>query len=206
MTKSQVVLNTGAAQAPLDRLTSLLAKPRPLFKAIAGLLESETELNFAAQGRPNWVPLAKATVKARQKRNGGGSVLMMLQDRGILAASVTSGHGDDYATIGANTPYAAAQQLGATIQKPERETKVRLREDAKGNLVRQAADERLAVFAKKTHKRARETTATIGAHTIKIPARPYLPFKGTVESGTLQPETEVKLLELVTGMLNQSLG
>jgi phage gpG-like protein len=29
-------------------------------------------------------------------------------------------------------------------------------------------------FAKKTHKKAREMTVRVGAHTIHIPARPYL--------------------------------
>jgi phage virion morphogenesis protein len=203
---NQIVISTGVAQSKLDKLASTLAKPRPLFRAIAGILKSDTEANVAAQGRPSWVPLAESTKAARLKRNKGSSVLKILKDSGTLASSVSTRYGVDYALVGASTPYAAAQQLNGSIKRIAKSTKLRLRTDAKGNLLRQAKNDKLAVFAKDTHKRARETWAEIGAHTINIPARPYLPFKGTAQAGALQPENECKVLDLVTAMLSESLN
>lgn len=201
-----VQINAGVAEAKLGALARQLEKPRSLFQAIAQLLEHETESNFETQGRPSWVPLAASTVKARAKRNSGGSVIQILQDRGILAASVSSDYGDDFALVGANTPYAAIHQLGGTINRAPYSTKVRLRTDAKGDLLRQGANSKLAVFAKDSHKQVRESWHEVGAYAIKIPARPYLPFKGSAESGILQPETERKVLDLVSKMLGDSLN
>lgn len=215
MTTIRVDVNAGLAQDKLDSLVGQLAKPRSLFQAIAQLLESETEANFEAQGRPDWVPLQASTIKNRLSRGkakregrsdfvGPRSVLKVLQDRGILAASISSDYGDDFAVVGANTPYAAIQQFGGTIERPSHSTKVRLRTDAKGNLLRQHNNDNLAVFAKDSHKRARESWHEVDAFNIKIPARPYLPFKGSADSGTLQPETERSVLELVVKMIGES--
>ena len=130
----------------------------------------------------------------------GGSVLRILQDRGILAASVSSEYGADYAQIGAATPYAAIHQFGGTIEMPAKSTKVRLRTDAAGNLLRQGTEgsaKGRAVFARDNQKRARESWAEIGAHTITIPARPYLPFTGDAASAVLQPEARRSILDIL---------
>lgn len=92
----------------------------PLFRKIAGTLEYETEENFAVQGRPRWDDLAASTKAARLKRNKGSSVLQILQDRGILAASVSTEYGADFALVGAGgaaLDYAAIQQLGGDAGK-----------------------------------------------------------------------------------------
>lgn len=200
-----VEINAGAAQEKLDALTNTLGNPRLLFQAIAGVLGSETESNFEAQGRPSWVPLSASTVTARLKRNKGSSVMQILQDHGILAKSISTEYGDDFALVGAGgaaKDYAAIHQFGGTISRAPYSTKVRLRTDSKGKLLRQG-DNKLAVFAKDSHKRARESWHEVGAYTIKIPARPYLPFKGS-DAGMLQPETERKVLDLVVAMLGES--
>lgn len=206
MATIHVEISAGVAQAKLNALANQLAAPRKLFQVISEMLAAETESNFEAQGRPSWAPLSASTVKARMKRNRGGSVLKMLQDRGTLAASISSDYGDDFAQVGANTPYAAIHQFGGTINRAPYSTKVRLRTDAKGNLLRQAANSKLAVFAKDSHKQVRESLHPVGAFAIKIPARPYLPFKGSADSGVLQPETELKVLDLVLKMLGESLN
>jgi len=199
-----VAIDAGAASAKLEALAAKLKHPRDLFQAIAQVLESETEANFKAQGRPGWTKLADSTVKERLKRNKGGTVLQILQDSGILAGSISSDYGDDFARVGAATPYAAIHQFGGTIVRPAHLTKVRLRTDAKGQLVRQGDKGRsanLAVFAKKSHKLARESRHEVGEYTIDIPARPYLPFKGTADNAVLQPEAERSILDEITKWL-----
>lgn len=78
----------------------------PLMKRIAMELVDETELNFAAQGRPKWAGLKPSTVAKR------GSSNPILQVSGGLASSVTSFHGSDFAAVGSNKKYAAMQQFG----------------------------------------------------------------------------------------------
>lgn len=193
------------ALAKLAAGEAALADTTEIYRRIAAALEAETEANFAAQGRPAWVPLSKETIAERTKRNKGGSLLRILQDRGILAASVSSEYGVDYARIGAATPYAAIHQFGGTIDMPAKSTRVRLRTDAAGNLLRQGtegAKKNLAVFARDSHKRARESWAEVGAHTITIPARPYLPFTGSdPATAVLQPEARQSVLDVVERVL-----
>ncbi|MBE2244183.1 MAG: phage virion morphogenesis protein [Burkholderiaceae bacterium] len=190
----------GKAAAQLHGVAQQLQDARPLFRSIAGMLEAQTEANFAAQGRPSWVPLAASTRAERLKRNRGGSVLKILQDRGILASSVSSSYGEDFAQVGAGgaaKDYAAIHQFGGTIERAAHSVKTRLRTDAKGNLVRQEAHKNLAVFARDGHKRARESWHEVEAYQVQIPARPYLPFSGPPDNAVLQPEAEASLLDLL---------
>lgn len=213
---AKIEINTGAAAAKLAEAQKLLANGRSMFRTIAGVLEAETERNFEAQGRPSWAPLKASTIRGRTKRGERGanfvgprSVLKILQDRGTLAASISTDYGGDFAQVGAGgaaNAYAAVHQFGATVERAPYSTKVRLRTDAKGNLLRQGKDGKLAVFAKDSHKRVRESWHEVGAFTVKIPARPYLPFLGSAQSGVLQPEAERSILEVVTNAIAASLS
>lgn len=206
---AKIEINTGAAVAKLAEAQKLLANGRSMFQQIAQVLEAETERNFQAQGRPSWVPLKASTIAARKKRNNGGSVMRILQDSGTLAASISTDYGGDFAQVGAGgaaSAYAAVHQFGATVERAPYSTKVRLRTDAKGNLLRQGKDGKLAVFAKDSHKRARESWHEVGAFTIQIPARPYLPFLGSAQSAVLQPEAERSILDVVTTAIAASLS
>lgn len=200
-------INVKAAAAMLSKVDGGLRDGSSMYGAIAGMLEAETEENFAAQGRPDWVPLAEATKWERLKRNRGSTLLMILQDRGILAASVSSGHGADFAFIGAGgaaSDYAAAQQFGADIEVPARSVKTRLRTDRKGELLRQGAEgtkKNLAVFARDTHKQVRESWSEVASFSIHLEARPYLPFFGSDADATLQPTAEAKLIDIIVAVL-----
>lgn len=206
----EVIIDIGDAVRRLDRAAAVLDNPADLYRSIAQSLESVTEGNFEAQGRPHWTPLAKSTMQDRMRRNKGGSTLMILHDSGVLAASVTSSFGADFALIGAGgtseTNYAAIQQFGGEIKRAAYSTKVRLRTDAKGNLLRQANNPNLAVFAKDSHKRARESWHEVGEYSIKIPARPYLPFSGPPNAPILQPEAETSIMDAVDQFLRGAFG
>lgn len=203
----KVDLDAGQAQAALNRVVQSLDHPQHLMQIVAGILEAETEANFAAEGRPHWVPLAARTRKERLSRNNGGSVLKMLQDRGILAASVSSAYGDDFAEIGAGgaaRAYAGMQQFGGEIQRAPYSSWVRLRTDRKGNLMRQGKNGKLAVFAKDSHKQATTRRYTSEGYKIRIPARPYLPFSGPPGGARLQPEAEVSIMDSAIRFLRGS--
>lgn len=111
-------------------------RPRLAMKDMAAVLEDETEKNFAAEGRPKWKELAPATqfhrvggakgynkhgeLKARSQRILEN--MKILQDSGLLAASVHSQYGDDYTMIGAARPQARIQQLGGKAGKGRKVT------------------------------------------------------------------------------------
>lgn len=203
-------ININAASGMLAKVKSGLRDGSSMYQRISGMLEAETEQNFASQGRPDWVPLSEATKADRLKRNSGSTVLMILQDHGTLAGSISTDHGSDFAFIGAGTPYAAAQQFGADIEVPARSVKTRLRTNRKGELIRQGATgtkKNLAVFAKQNgenaHKLFRESWSEIAAFSIHLPARPYLPFLGSGADATLQPTAEAKLIDIVSDVLGE---
>ncbi len=201
----EVILDMSRAVAQLERAERLLANPAPIMRAIGDTLESVTEGNFEAEGRPAWAPLSKATLAERQKRNKGGSVMKILQDIGSLAASVSTSYGPDFALIGASKDYAAIHQFGGEITIPAHRRQVRLRTtNAKGKLQRQASNKNLAVFAKKTHERVRESWHEVGEYTIRIPARPYLPFRGSPTAAVIQPEAETSILAVLDKLLGDA--
>jgi phage gpG-like protein len=57
-------------------------------------------------------------------------------------------------TIGSPVKYAAIHEFGGTVKRVQLAGSVRLRTDARGNLLRQGKNGKLAVFAKAEHKRA----------------------------------------------------
>lgn len=98
------------------QLDNGLHNPRPLMRALAGVLETETETNFARQGRPPWLGLAPRTLKRR------GSGAKILQDTGQLAGSIATDYGSDFARIGSNKVYAAIHQFGGQAGRGKKVT------------------------------------------------------------------------------------
>lgn len=98
--------------------------------------------------------------------------------RGTLHASqtVVSGNGLE-SGIGspinkAGFSYPALHEFGGSFTKTSKPGAVRLRTDKDGELLRQGADARLAVFAKNTEKRAKTVTFAGGRKfTVEVPAR-----------------------------------
>ena len=58
----EVVIDVGELVNRALQAGRLLSNPTPIMRGIAGTLESVTEGNFEAQGRPHWAPLSKATL------------------------------------------------------------------------------------------------------------------------------------------------
>lgn len=182
----------------LARVAEGYRSPLPLMRAIAGLLETETESNFAAQGRPAWLGLKPRTLKRR------GAEAKILQDTGRLAGSIATSYDRTHATIGSNVRYAAIHQLGGTIQRAAYSKQVRHRTNAKGELLRTAGfNGKGLVFAKGGHKRALTRWFEVPAHAINIPARPYLPFTG---AGVLQASARTGVMTLTNDYLASLVG
>ena len=182
----------------LQRLYGGMHNPTPLMRAIAGVFEAETEANFAAEGRPAWLGLAPSTIRRRTRAGTWPGKKLQVSSAG-LAASIATAYGRTFARIGSNKPYAQIQQLGGEIQRAAYSTKVRHRTDAKGALLRSGQLKgKGLIFAKDSHKRAVTRWFEVPAHSVTIPARPYLPFDA---AGNLQPSAQDKVLSETTNYL-----
>lgn len=82
--------------------------------------------------------------------------------------------------IGSNVIYAAIHEFGGRIPHKARQQTIRHRTDASGNLLRQAINPHLLVFAKKSHARVRETKVEIAAHDVVMPER--APFRTGIQA------------------------
>jgi hypothetical protein len=75
-------------------------------------------------------------------------------------------------TIGTNVVYAGVHEFGGTFKRTQLAGSVRLRTGSDGNLMRQASNPRLAVFARGTHKRFTNVPFSGGKRfTVSFPAR-----------------------------------
>ena len=99
------------AQALLANIVATGRNMTPITRALAGVLADIPERAFANQADPAtgtpWAALSPATVAKR------GSAQPILQVSGILAGSIHSEHGPDYARVGTADVKAATHQFGA---------------------------------------------------------------------------------------------
>ena len=161
-----VGLDDLAARERLRSLVERMDRRRPFYADVGEIMVASTGRRFAAETGPDgrrWTPLARATIKARQRR--GRAALSILRERGHLAGSINYVATDSEVRIGTPVESAAIHQLGGTIEKPARAAKIYRLKDKNGNVGRR--------FVKKS-KANHVTDVTIPAHTIRIPARPYL--------------------------------
>lgn len=165
-----VKITGDGGKAALASITSRMSHPAPVMKVIAGLLEDRTAENFATQSGPlgKWPAIKPPKNKARTNPQ-------ILQDTGRLRSSITSQHGDNTAEIGTNVVYAAIHQFGGTIDIAARSQQSYFKQDKRGTVGRLFVRKSASNFAQ-WHTR--------GAHTIDMPARPFLPFiDGHLQTG-----------------------
>lgn len=110
----EIKIDDSAVRTAFNRLLGAGADLAPLMRQVAATLDDITEQAFADQSDPTtatpWQELKPRTIKARTKRDYWPGKI--LQQRGQLAASITSEYGKDYAAVGTNTIYARIHQLG----------------------------------------------------------------------------------------------
>jgi len=144
----------------------------PLQLDIAGIMHDEVEENFAAGGRdPEWPE------SERVKKHGGQTLIESAQ----LVNSIQEFVAGNASGVFTNKIYAAIHNFGGPITRKPFESSVRLRTDAKGNLLRQGTEglkANLAVFAKSSHKRAAERKYSSAGYTINMPKREFMKVSG----------------------------
>lgn len=83
----------------------------PALNVMATELLSQTEANFADEGRPEWQSLAPATIALREKAGTWPGKRLQISSGG-LAADITTEVDANSVRVGSAKVYAAIQQLG----------------------------------------------------------------------------------------------
>lgn len=160
----QLRLVDEAVMATLDRIERLAENPGEIMASIASFLVSRTQRHFQTETGPGgkWQPLSPRTAAKRTGRRRRGTE-HILRDTTRLYSSITGESSDTEAAVGTNLIYGAIHQLGGEVKIPAREQDLHFGKTNRGRR-----------FVKASRKRKETVRVSIGAHTITIPARPYL--------------------------------
>ncbi|MEI6193397.1 MAG: hypothetical protein WCS42_03610 [Verrucomicrobiota bacterium] len=148
---------SGPAQAALKNLDPAVVLPR-----LARTMDKQNQLSVARIQRSYMSgPTTAQSLSVRTSRLRGSirATACRVTPVGLESA------------IGSNVVYAAIHEFGGIIYHPARAGKVRLRTDAKGQLLRQGGSGHLAIFAAGHHKRAKEVAYQGKAYEQVMPER-----------------------------------
>ncbi|MCV2359639.1 phage virion morphogenesis protein [Paucibacter sp. TC2R-5] len=181
-----------AVQAALTALSERVTNMQPALRVIGEEITQRAEHRFESSTGPDgrsWLPKKHADSRKT-----------LVGKTGRLRQQITASADRQALTVRAGTPYAAIHQFGGKIDRPAKQVTVRHRTDAKGNLLRSAImNGKGLIFAKKSHKRALERSFEAKAHSIIIPARPFMPVK---DDGTLYPAEQAEIMAQISAWLS----
>jgi phage virion morphogenesis protein len=165
MTGVSITLDVSRVQAALGNLVRAAEDLRAPFDEIGDMLVASTIHRFETGTGPDgvaWIPSKRAQATNTKT----------LVERGRLRDSIVHEAGANFVAVGSNLVYAAIHQLGGTIDKEAR-SQVNLTAGKSSKFISAAS------ARKRTKAKSRTvfgTEVTIGAHSVTIPARPYLGF------------------------------
>lgn len=183
----EIKVDDAGVLAQLARVEAAGLSLKPFFDRLGGGLVSSTQTRFETETDPQgkkWKPLARATV--RRKRGDR----RILKERLRLLQSLTHNATPDYLEVGTNVPYAGTHQLGGTIEQFARSQRATFTRTRSGRLRFARASTRL--------KSRVVRPITIGAHTVTIPARPYLGISKADEA-MIAEEVDLYIREAAEG-------
>jgi phage gpG-like protein len=149
-----------------SRIAGLQSLPVRVVQAVSSAMKNENDLTLSHIQREHLNGVGPFPPEQHRLGRRTGRLVHSIN----ASAPVINGNNVDSA-IGSNVIYAAIHEFGGRIKKPAHQQKVRLKTDARGNLVRQLGHSNLATFAGADEKRARESTVNVGAHDIEMPER-----------------------------------
>ncbi|UAN47013.1 phage virion morphogenesis protein [Serratia sp. JSRIV001] len=153
-----IKIDLTAYNTTLGKLIRSTTQRHDLMTALAGTLLDVVETNFQHEGRPKWMGWSPAY--ARQRGSG-----QILQKSGRLAASIRAAVTNDDATVGTNVRYARIHNEGGEIKHSAKSQNLYFKQYKNGSVSRQFVKKRNSNFVQ---------SATVGAYTVKMPARPFL--------------------------------
>lgn len=165
-------------QDMIDRMDNRL----PFLERVGDRLVRTASDSFRNERAPDgtpWTPLKARTIKARIRKGQLPLTILKTNTRigSSLAGSINRIATNDEVRIGSPVAYAAIHQLGGTIQQPARAAKIYRMKDAQGNVGRR--------FVRKD-KANHVTDVQIPAHSVTIPARPFLGVSDDDRAGIME--------------------
>ncbi len=180
-----------AVRAALNGLAKSLTDLRPVLQDIGEDIVQRAKARFGSSTGPDG-----ARWKDKKHKDGRPT---LVGETGNLRRQIVRSVSGNTLTVSANPVYAAIQQFGGQIERAPYSKQVRHRTDAKGELLRsKIMGGRGLVFAKDSHKRALTRWFEVGAHTITLPARPFMPVRA---DGSLYPAEQAAVLAALNGWL-----
>lgn len=166
----RIALDAAEVFAALD-LTDAAADDKPeLLSRIGAYLVKSTQRRFERETGPDGQPWQRLSPRTAERRIGGrprgyDNILRVNPSSGLYSSIVSQVVADEV-HVGTNVKYAAIHQLGGKIEMQERQ-----------QTIYQHYDKRTDTFDPKFRTKKRSNFArdvTVKAHTITMPARPYL--------------------------------
>lgn len=162
-----IELPTSEFRQALGRTITRLDQPRGFHKQVGEHVHGTTLERARREVSPEAVPWEKLRPSTKRHRiRKGKSPLGILRMKGDLMNSINYQLIADGVKISANGPYAAIHQFGGEIERAARTQSIFRKRCKDGSFD--------ARFRKRTLKTSVETTHAVAAHSIHIPARPYL--------------------------------
>lgn len=169
-----VELNDLGARNALRDLLARIENPRGFYEGVGILLQEAAIARFSEERGPDgapWTSLKPATIRARTRKGQLPLTILRSNSKGMsgspLAGSINYVASNDDVRVGSPKVYAAIHQLGGTIEKQ--------------------AGSRYMVgrrFAKRDQEGGKDVA--IKAHTITIPARPYIGISAADQEAILE--------------------
>ncbi|TFF20538.1 phage virion morphogenesis protein [Jiella endophytica] len=185
----RITVDDAAVMGALSRLET--RERGDAMNAIGAYLVTATQQRFEREQGPDGKPWQRLSPRTANKRIGrsrrGYEHILRVKSR--LYSSITYRADAASLAVGTNVKYAAIQQLGGTMEQSARRQTIYQRYDPKSGEI----DQR---FVKRSRSNfAREVD--VKAHTITIPARPYL---------GISDEDRAELLEIIADTERRALG
>ncbi|MDR5655507.1 phage virion morphogenesis protein, partial [Ruixingdingia sedimenti] len=180
----EVELRNEELREALRGMLVRMDRRQPFMTAVGERLMTSTKDRFRSETDPDgraWQPLRPRTIKARTANGQIPITILRSNSKGkigsSLAGSINYVATEDEVRIGSPVAYAAIHQLGGQIQRKSRGAKIYRMKDDAGQIGRR--------FAKKAEAN-HVTDVTIAAHSITIPARPFLGLTAADEAAILE--------------------
>ncbi|KKL03689.1 hypothetical protein LCGC14_2623630 [marine sediment metagenome] len=145
----------------LSSLAQRLDDATGFYRSVGENLKNSTRDRFDSEESPEGIPWKKllpSTIRAREKSGKTPIKILRASDNTGLAYGINYRADNKEVSVGSMKPYAAIHQLGGIIKKP----------------ARTALQEKSTKRFVKASKAKDPQSISIPAHTVNIPARPFL--------------------------------
>lgn len=177
----RIAVDDAEISAALAKLAAAGGDLGAVMADISSAMLTSTQRRFEAQAGPGdvkWTPFAKSTLARMKPSRRARPFLLRDKVSPGLYSSITAHSDERSAEVGTNLRYAAIHQLGGEVKIPEREQTATFRYASEGagkTKDGRRVGSRLRFAKASTRAKSRhERSFRVGAHSIRIPARPYL--------------------------------